>query len=114
MIIGRRIEDLDYDTILKVIEHQAKQGVDYFTVHAGVLREHLSLVKNRLIGIVARGGSTELMGYGVRWAAQATGSGSQARIATTSLAGSAGSGTAASCTWKTRPSSTSLTSTWAR
>ena len=57
MIIGRRIEDLDYDTILKVIEHQAKQGVDYFTVHAGVLREHLSLVKNRLIGIVSRGGS---------------------------------------------------------
>lgn len=57
MIIGRQIEDLEYDTILKSIEHQAKQGVDYFTVHAGVLREHLALVKNRLIGIVSRGGS---------------------------------------------------------
>ena len=57
MIIGRRIEDLTYDDILKGIEHQAKQGVDYVTVHAGVLREHLPFVKNRLIGIVSRGGS---------------------------------------------------------
>src|SRR3954462_9066048 len=37
MIIGRSIEDLTYDTILKEIEKQAKQGVDYFTIHAGVL-----------------------------------------------------------------------------
>ncbi len=57
MIIGRRIEDLTYDDILKGIEHQARQGVDYVTVHAGVLREHLPFVKNRLIGIVSRGGS---------------------------------------------------------
>ena len=57
MIIGRRIEDLTYDDILKGIEHQARQGVDYVTVHAGVLREHLSLVRDRLIGIVSRGGS---------------------------------------------------------
>ena len=57
MIIGRRIEDLSYDIILDQIEHQAKQGVDYFTVHAGVLREHLPYVKDRLIGIVSRGGS---------------------------------------------------------
>ena len=57
MIIGRRIEDLSYDVILEQIEHQAKQGVDYFTVHAGVLKEHLPLVKDRLIGIVSRGGS---------------------------------------------------------
>jgi len=57
MIIGRRIEDLTYDVILEVLEHQAKQGVDYFTIHAGVLRAHLPLVKNRLIGIVSRGGS---------------------------------------------------------
>ncbi len=57
MIIGRRIEDLDYDTILSSLEHQAKQGVDYFTIHAGVLQEHLPLVKDRLIGIVSRGGS---------------------------------------------------------
>jgi phosphomethylpyrimidine synthase len=57
MIIGRRIEDLSYDVILKGLEHQARQGVDYFTVHAGVLREHLPYVRRRLIGIVSRGGS---------------------------------------------------------
>jgi phosphomethylpyrimidine synthase len=57
MIIGRSIEDLTYDTILKEIEKQAKQGVDYFTIHAGVLREHLPYVRKRLIGIVSRGGS---------------------------------------------------------
>jgi len=57
MIIGRSIEDLSYDVILKELENQAKQGVDYFTIHAGVLREHLPYVKKRLIGIVSRGGS---------------------------------------------------------
>ncbi len=57
MIIGRQIEDLSYDVILKELENQAKQGVDYFTIHAGVLREHLPFVRNRLIGIVSRGGS---------------------------------------------------------
>ncbi len=57
MIIGRKIEDLTYDIILKNLEHQAKQGVDYFTIHAGVLREHLPFVEKRLIGIVSRGGS---------------------------------------------------------
>jgi phosphomethylpyrimidine synthase len=57
MIVGRRIEDLSYDVILKEIERQARQGVDYFTVHAGVLREHLSLVGPRVCGIVSRGGS---------------------------------------------------------
>ncbi|MHC4549868.1 MAG: phosphomethylpyrimidine synthase ThiC [Planctomycetota bacterium] len=57
MILGRRLEDLTHEVILKEIEHQARQGVDYFTVHAGVLREHLPAVKDRLIGIVSRGGS---------------------------------------------------------
>jgi phosphomethylpyrimidine synthase len=57
MIVGRRIEDLSYDVILKEIERQARQGVDYFTIHAGVLREHLSLVGPRITGIVSRGGS---------------------------------------------------------
>jgi len=57
MIIGRRIEDLDSQMILDTLEHQANQGVDYFTIHAGVLHEHLRLVKDRLIGIVSRGGS---------------------------------------------------------
>lgn len=57
MIIGRAIEDLSYDIILKEIEKQAKQGVDYFTVHAGVRKSYLPLVRRRLIGIVSRGGS---------------------------------------------------------
>jgi len=57
MILGRRLEDLSYDLILKELEHQAKQGVDYFTIHAGVKREHLPFIRKRLIGIVSRGGS---------------------------------------------------------
>lgn len=57
MIIGRKIEQLSVDLILESLEHQASQGVDYFTIHAGVLREHLPYVKRRLIGIVSRGGS---------------------------------------------------------
>jgi phosphomethylpyrimidine synthase len=57
MIVGRRIEDLTHDVILREIEHQARQGVDYFTIHAGVLREHLPLVARRVTGIVSRGGS---------------------------------------------------------
>ncbi|MGH7858067.1 MAG: phosphomethylpyrimidine synthase ThiC, partial [Candidatus Binatia bacterium] len=57
MILGRRIEDLTYDLILREIERQARQGVDYFTIHAGVLREHLPLIRNRVTGIVSRGGS---------------------------------------------------------
>jgi len=57
MIVGRRLEDLSPEIILEGIEHQARQGVDYMTVHAGVLREHLPFVARRLIGIVSRGGS---------------------------------------------------------
>jgi phosphomethylpyrimidine synthase len=57
MILGRRIEDLSESIIMETLLHQAKQGVDYFTIHAGVLREHLPFVKDRLIGIVSRGGS---------------------------------------------------------
>ncbi|MCP5042089.1 MAG: phosphomethylpyrimidine synthase ThiC, partial [bacterium] len=57
MIIGRSIEELDRKLILDELAHQAAQGVDYFTIHAGVLREHLPLVSKRLIGIVSRGGS---------------------------------------------------------
>ncbi len=57
MVVGRRIEDLTEQVILDGLLHQAKQGVDYFTIHAGVTRAHLPLVKKRLIGIVSRGGS---------------------------------------------------------
>jgi len=57
MIIGHRIEELTYEMILREIERQAQQGVDYFTIHAGVLREHLPLIRPRVTGIVSRGGS---------------------------------------------------------
>ena len=57
MIIGRQIEELTYDDILKTIEHQARQGVDYFTVHAGILKQHLDLLGRRVAGLVSRGGS---------------------------------------------------------
>ncbi len=57
MIIGRNIEELTYDHILKTIEQQAQQGVDYFTIHAGILRENLHLINRRVCGLVSRGGS---------------------------------------------------------
>lgn len=57
VIEGREVEDIDRDIILKTIEKQAKQGVDFFTIHAGVLREHLPLVEKRVMGIVSRGGA---------------------------------------------------------
>ncbi|HHG75365.1 MAG TPA: phosphomethylpyrimidine synthase ThiC, partial [Persephonella sp.] len=53
----RSIENLTEQDILDMIEHQAQQGVDYMTIHAGVLREFLPLVNHRLMGIVSRGGS---------------------------------------------------------
>ncbi len=43
--------------MLDMVEHQAKQGVDYMTIHAGVLLEYVPLTKNRITGIVSRGGS---------------------------------------------------------
>src|ERR1700690_3235295 len=53
----RRSEDLNINVMLEVIEEQAEQGVDYMTIHAGVLREFLPLVRNRITGIVSRGGA---------------------------------------------------------
>ncbi|QDU46275.1 Phosphomethylpyrimidine synthase [Symmachiella dynata] len=49
--------DMKPQDMLDMVEHQAKQGVDYMTLHAGVLIEHLSLTMNRITGIVSRGGS---------------------------------------------------------
>src|SRR5512146_3205500 len=53
----KRIEDLNADVMLEVIEEQAEQGVDYMTIHAGVLIQSLPLVSNRITGIVSRGGA---------------------------------------------------------
>src|SRR5712692_1295530 len=52
--------DITPQMALDMVEHQAQQGVDYMTIHAGVLREYLTLTANRITGIVSRGGS--LMG----------------------------------------------------
>jgi phosphomethylpyrimidine synthase len=51
------IVDMKPQDFLDVVEHQARQGVDYMTVHCAVLREHLPLTEKRLTGIVSRGGS---------------------------------------------------------
>jgi phosphomethylpyrimidine synthase len=51
------VADITPDLLLDVIEKQADQGVDYMTVHAGVLAEHLPLTDGRTTGIVSRGGS---------------------------------------------------------
>jgi len=52
-----KVSDLTEELLLQVIEEQAQQGVDYMTLHAGVLVEHLPLVGPRLTQIVSRGGS---------------------------------------------------------
>jgi phosphomethylpyrimidine synthase len=53
----RRVEDLTIDLYLEVIEEQAQQGVDYFTIHAGVLIQYLPMIAGRITGIVSRGGA---------------------------------------------------------
>ncbi len=50
-------QDITPRMLLDMVEHQAKQGVDYMTIHAGVLLEHVPLARNRITGIVSRGGS---------------------------------------------------------
>jgi phosphomethylpyrimidine synthase len=53
----KKVSDIREDDFIDMLEHQAKQGVDYFTIHAGVIAEHLPLVQHRITGIVSRGGS---------------------------------------------------------
>ena len=51
------IADMRPEDFLEVVQQQARQGVDYMTVHCAILREHLPLTERRLTGIVSRGGS---------------------------------------------------------
>src|SRR5271169_2747203 len=53
----KRVEDLTASVMLEVIEEQAMQGVDYMTIHAGVLIQYLPMVSKRITGIVSRGGA---------------------------------------------------------
>jgi len=55
--LGGNIEDMTPQHFLDMVEHQARQGVDYMTVHCGVMMEHLPLTMGRVTGIVSRGGS---------------------------------------------------------
>jgi phosphomethylpyrimidine synthase len=55
-VADQEIEELTPEELLSMIEHQARQGVDYVTVHCGVLLEHLPLIQSRITGIVSRGG----------------------------------------------------------
>lgn len=50
-------DQLTDELILQVIREQAEQGVDYMTIHAGLLREHIPMAKERMLRIVSRGGS---------------------------------------------------------
>ena len=50
------VADLSAQDLLDQIDHQARQGVDYMTLHCGVLLEHLPKVRGRITGIVSRGG----------------------------------------------------------
>ena len=52
-----QVTDLTAQDMLDVIEKHARQGVDYMTIHAGILLEHLPLIHGRITGIVSRGGS---------------------------------------------------------
>jgi phosphomethylpyrimidine synthase len=52
-----RAEKLDIEVFMDTLEEQAEQGVDYFTIHAGVLLRYVPLTKDRITGIVSRGGS---------------------------------------------------------
>ncbi len=52
-----KVEDLDFEIFLETVEEQCEQGVDYFTIHAGVLLRYIPLTAKRVTGIVSRGGS---------------------------------------------------------
>ena len=51
------IEDLTWEAFYQTLVEQCEQGVDYFTIHAGLLKEYVTFAKNRVTGIVSRGGS---------------------------------------------------------
>ncbi|MEO1699144.1 MAG: phosphomethylpyrimidine synthase ThiC [Planctomycetota bacterium] len=55
--VNGKIEELTIDLFIDTLIEQAEQGVDYFTIHAGVLLRYVPLTANRVTGIVSRGGS---------------------------------------------------------
>jgi len=55
--VNGKAENLNWDIFKETLIEQAEQGVDYFTIHAGVLLRYVPMTANRLTGIVSRGGS---------------------------------------------------------
>jgi len=53
----KSVEEITEDSLLEMVEHQARQGVDYMTIHAGILNDYVPLAANRITGSVSRGGS---------------------------------------------------------
>ncbi|MBM4295676.1 MAG: phosphomethylpyrimidine synthase ThiC [Deltaproteobacteria bacterium] len=60
MALTRSLEEVQGDWFLDMVEHHARQGVDFVTVHCGVTRRAMPLLKNRVTGVVSRGGSFTL------------------------------------------------------
>ncbi len=54
---GGKVENLSWELYRETLVEQCEQGVDYFTIHAGLLAEHVPHAKKRVTGIVSRGGS---------------------------------------------------------
>ena len=54
--VGGKPEELNWDIFRDTLIEQAEQGVDYFTIHAGVLLRYVPMTRNRMTGIVSRGG----------------------------------------------------------
>src|SRR5215472_9900255 len=55
--VDGKVEKLSWEIFRDTLIEQAEQGVDYFTIHAGVLLRYVPLTANRITGIVSRGGS---------------------------------------------------------
>lgn len=55
--VNGKVEDLNWEVYKETLIEQAEQGVDYFTIHAGILKEHIPAALKRVTGIVSRGGS---------------------------------------------------------
>ncbi|WP_066016052.1 phosphomethylpyrimidine synthase ThiC [Endozoicomonas atrinae] len=54
--VNGKVENLNWEVMKDTLIEQAEQGVDYFTIHAGTLRDHVKLTAGRVTGIVSRGG----------------------------------------------------------
>lgn len=61
-VLAKSVDNINIDDFMKVFEQQAKDGIDFATIHSGVTQAAIPLLKKRLLGVVSRGGS-----FLVRW-----------------------------------------------